>query len=56
LLQGILANLRLRRLGWAHPRKRASRMVAISMSDLAGGVSRFPSMSNTALEQWRLAQ
>jgi hypothetical protein len=56
LLQGILANLRLRRLGWVHPRERATRMVAISMSDLAGNVFRFPSMSDAALEQWRLAQ
>ena len=55
-LQGILANLRLRRLGWTHPRDRASRMLAISMSDLAGDVHRFPSMSDAALEQWRLAQ
>jgi len=56
LLKGILANLRLRRLGWVHPRERASRILALSMSDLAGDVIRFPSMSNAALEQWRLAQ
>jgi hypothetical protein len=56
ILRGILANLRLRRLGWTHPRERASRMVVLSMSYLAGDVFRFPLMSNTALEQWRLAQ
>lgn len=56
ILRGILANLRLRRLDWTHPRERASRMVVLSMSYLAGDVFRFPLMSNTALEQWRLAQ
>ncbi len=53
LWSGFLANLRRRRLGWVHPGERLFRMLAVAISDLAGGESRFPFTADAALQQWQ---